>query len=286
MPVFAGIRLILSALMQRFEISPSAMVASVWRHRDLIAQMARREVVGRYRGSVLGIVWSFFHPVLMLTVYTFVFSVVFNARWQSGSDSKTEFAIVLFAGMIVYNLFAECINRAPGLVLANPNYVKKVVFPLEILPWVVFAAALFHAAVSLAVLLGFYALVNHDLQWTVVFLPVVLLPLVFLTLGLAWLFASLGVYLRDVGQTVGVATTVLMFLSPIFYPVTALPEDYRAIMYLNPLAHLIEQARAVTIWGQMPDWGALGLGLAVSLAVAWLGFAWFQKTRRGFADVL
>ncbi len=262
------------------------MVASVWRHRDLIAQMARREVVGRYRGSVLGIVWSFFHPVLMLTVYTFVFSVVFNARWQSGSDSKTEFAIVLFAGMIVYNLFAECINRAPGLVLANPNYVKKVVFPLEILPWVVFAAALFHAAVSLAVLLGFYALVNHDLQWTVVFLPVVLLPLVFLTLGLAWLFASLGVYLRDVGQTVGVATTVLMFLSPIFYPVTALPEDYRAIMYLNPLAHLIEQARAVTIWGQMPDWGALGLGLAVSLAVAWLGFAWFQKTRRGFADVL
>jgi lipopolysaccharide transport system permease protein len=286
MPVFAGIRLILSALMQRFEISPRAMVASVWRHRDLIAQMARREVVGRYRGSVLGIVWSFFHPVLMLTVYTFVFSVVFNARWQSGSDSKTEFAIVLFAGMIVYNLFAECINRAPGLVLANPNYVKKVVFPLEILPWVVFAAALFHAAVSLAVLLGFYALVNHDLQWTVVFLPVVLLPLVFLTLGLAWLFASLGVYLRDVGQTVGVATTVLMFLSPIFYPVTALPEDYRAIMYLNPLAHLIEQARAVTIWGQMPDWGALGFGLAVSLAVAWLGFAWFQKTRRGFADVL
>lgn len=272
--------------MKLFAISPVEILASAWRNRGLIARMTRREVVGRYRGSILGIVWSFLNPLLMLGVYTFVFSVIFKARWHAGSDSKTEFAIVLFAGMIVFGIFSECVNRAPGLILANPNYVKKVVFPLEIMPWVAMVAAMFHALVSLGVLLLFSLAVNHTLPWTVILFPVVVLPLIFLVLGLGWFLSALGVYLRDVGQTVGLLTTVLMFLSPVFYPASALPPEFRPLMANSPLAFIIEQSREVLIWGHVPDLRGLLLHSVAALLVAWLGFAWFQKTRRGFGDVL
>ncbi len=272
--------------MKHFSTSPLEMLASAWRNRELIFQMTKRDVVGRYRGSVLGIVWSLFNPILMLAVYTFVFSVVFKARWHSGSDSKTEFAIVLFAGLIVFGLFSDCINRAPSLVLANPNYVKKVVFPLEILPWVALGTALFHALVSLAVLLLFVLAVNHSLPWSILLTPLILLPLLMLILGLSWFLSSLGVYLRDVGQSIGIFTTVLMFLSPVFYPVSNLPADYQDIVMLNPIAVILEQARGVMLWDTTPELTTYSLSLLASAAIAWLGFAWFQKTRKGFADVL
>jgi lipopolysaccharide transport system permease protein len=272
--------------MRDFSSSPREMIACAWRNRDLIRQMTIREIVGRYRGSVLGIVWSVINPVLLLAVYTFVFSVVFNARWNTGSESKTEFAIVLFAGMIVYGLFAECLNRAPGLILANPNYVKKVVFPLEILPWVTLGVAAFHALISVVVLSVFFLAINHTLQWTVVLLPMVIMPLALVTLGLMWFLASLGVFLRDVGQVVGLFTTVLMFASPVFYPITSIPAEYRSYLYLNPLSAIIEQARDVMVWGRVPDVSTWSLLMASSLLIAWLGFAWFQRTRHGFGDVM
>jgi lipopolysaccharide transport system permease protein len=271
----------------RIETSPLAVAASFWRNRQLIWQMTKRDVIGRYRGSTLGLAWSFFNPLLMLSVYTFVFSIVFKARWGIGSgESRIEFGIILFAGMIVHSLFAECVNRAPGLILGNVSYVKKVVFPLEILPWVAMGSALFHAVVSIAVLLAFFGVTNAHLNWTVVFLPAVLLPLVLMTMGAAWFLSATGVYLRDVGQTVGIVTTIMLFLSPVFYPVSALPEEYRAWLALNPLTVVIEQMRNILIWGKVPDAGSLGWYSAASLLVTWAGFFWFQKTRRGFADVL
>ena len=264
-----------------------ALIESLWRNRHLIVQMTRREVVGRYKGSALGLAWSFLTPILMLAVYTFVFSVVFKARWGTdGDESKTQFALVLFVGMIVHGLFAEVLNRAPGLILSNVNYVKKVVFPLDVLPVIAMGAALFHASISLAVLLIAFALFNGYLHWTAIFIPVVLLPLVILTLGVAWIFASLGVFLRDVGQTVGIITTMMLFLAPIFYPVTALPEEVRPLIMANPLTFIIEEARGVVILGRMPEWTGLGIYTLAATAVAWAGFAWFQKTRKGFADVL
>lgn len=262
------------------------LVGSLVVHRELIWVMTKREVVGRYRGSVMGIAWSFLNPVLMLAVYTFVFSVVFKARWNAGSDSKTEFAVVLFAGMIVYSLFAECVNRSPSLILSNVNYVKKVVFPLEILAWVALGSALFHMAISLLVWIIFYASINLSLNWTILFLPLVLFPLVMFIMGISWVLASLGVYLRDIAQMVGVATTILMFLSPVFFPVASLPEKYRPFIYANPLTFIIEQARDVLIWGKLPDWTWLGVYSLGGIIVALAGFAWFQKTRKGFADVL
>ena len=240
-----------------------------------------------YPLSTLMLAWSFFNPVFMLAVYTFVFSLVFKARWGiGGEESKTQFAVVLFVGMIVHGLFAEVLNRAPGLILSNVNYVKKVVFPLEILPVVSMGAALFHSLISLGVLLIAFVLFNGYLHWTVVFTPLVLLPLVILTMGLAWMLASLGVFLRDVGQTIGIITTVMLCLAPVFYPITALPVEMRPWIMANPLTFIIEQAREVLIWGRLPNWTGLGIYTLVATAVAWAGYAWFQKTRKGFADVL
>jgi lipopolysaccharide transport system permease protein len=272
-------------------LSPRASVdelfASLWRNRQLVLQMTKREVIGRYRGSVLGLAWSFFNPLLMLLVYTFVFSVVFNARWgTSGSDDKAGFAIFVFVGMIVHGLFAECVNRAPGLILSNVNYVKKVVFPLEVLPAVALGSALFHAGVSLVVLLAVRLVVDQQLAWTAIFAPLILLPLCLITMGAAWLLSAIGVYLRDVQQTIGIFTTALLFLSPVFYPVSVLPPAYQNWLRLNPLTFIIEECRKILISTQMPDWGGWIVFVMISVAGAWLGFWWFQKSRKGFADVL
>lgn len=267
--------------------SPASLLSSLYNHRQLISQMTRREVVGRYKGSVMGLLWSFLNPLFMLAVYTFVFSVVFKARWGNGGDeSRGEFAVILFAGMIVHGLFAEVLNRAPTLILGNVNYVKKVVFPLEILPVVSLFAALFHCLVSITVLLGAKLLITGTLHATSLLLPLVLLPLMVFTLGMAWFLASLGVFLRDVGQTIGILTTIMLFLSPVFFPISSLPHELQPLMMANPLTFIIEQARDVLIWGRLPNWGGLGIYMAGASLMAWIGYLWFQKTRRGFADVL
>ncbi|HHQ4620571.1 TPA: ABC transporter permease [Aeromonas veronii] len=254
--------------------------------RHLIFTLVRREVAARYRGAMLGNLWALFTPLFMLAVYTFIFSVVFKARWSGGSDSRSEFALVLFAGLMVFNLFAECFNRAPRLILDNVNYVKKVVFPLEILPWVALGSALVNLGISLLVWLAFYGVAFGVPPVTVLLFPLMILPLLLLVLGLSWALAALGVYLRDLSQLVGVISTVLMFLSPIFYPVEALPEQYRHWLNVNPLTPVIAQVRDVLYWGKFPSWGQYGASLLAGALVMYAGFILFQKTRKGFADVL
>jgi lipopolysaccharide transport system permease protein len=264
------------------------MLASAWRNRSLIVQLSKRDVLGRYRGSLAGMAWSFFNPLLMLGIYTFVFSTIFKSRWALASldESRAGFAIILFVGIIIHGLLSECINKAPGLILNNANYVKKVVFPLEILPWVVMSSALFHAFISLLVLLLAELAVGHGIPWTVVLIPMVILPLVFVVMGMTWFISATSVYVRDIAQMTGVFASALMFLAPVFYPLSSLPEQYRAWMYLNPLTFIIEQARGVLIAGTLPDWGALGGYFLLSLLFAWIGFWWFQRSRRGFSDVI
>ncbi len=267
-------------------LNPLGIVRNLWTHRQLIFQFAKRDVLSRYKGSYLGIGWSFLTPLLMLVIYTFVFSVVFQIRWGEGQGSRVEFAMILFCGLIVFNVFAECVTRAPALIVMNANYVKKVVFPLEILPVTVLASALVHAAVSLLVLLlglGFFLGTPY---WTIVFVPVIVIPVALLCLGVSWFLASLGVYIRDVGQVVNVLIQALLFLSPIFYPVSVVPESLRPFYRMNPLAVVIESMRAVVMWGDLPRWGTMGIVTAVALGTALIGYAWFQRTRGGFADVL
>lgn len=269
-----------------FWSAPLALPALLRRHAGLLGSLVRREVAGRYKGSVMGLLWSFVNPILMLAVYTFVFSVVFQARWSTGSESKTEFALVLFAGLMLFNLFAECITRAPALITANVNYVKKVVFPVEILPLVVLGNALFHFVVSFGVWLLFYLLLFGLPPLTLLWLPLVLLPFVVLIMGLSWFLASLGVYVRDVVQVVGIGVMVLMYLSPIFFPVSVLPAALQPIIQLSPLSFVVEQARAVMIFGEGIYWPGYALYSLVAVAVLWAGFGWFTFTKKGFADVV
>ena len=281
----------LSATINPHAAKPTSLVSlvkSLCSNRHLIVQMTKREVVGRYKGSVMGLAWSFFNPLFMLTVYTVVFSEIFKCRWgtSSGDSSKTRFAIVLFVGMIVLSLFSEVISRAPHLILSNVNYVKKVVFPIEILPVISMGTALFHSLISLGVLLIAFAVFNGYICWTAVFLPLVLLPLVILSLGFAWMLASLGVFMRDLGESIRLVLTVMTFLSPVFYPATAVPARMRPWLMCNPLTFIIEQSREILIWGHLPDWIGLGIYTLAAVVVAWLGYVWFQKTRKGFADVL
>lgn len=264
-----------------------AMLTSLWHHRQLIVRLTHREILGRYRGSIMGVLWSLLTPLCMLLIYTFVFSVVFKARWGEGLEQgRGQFAIILFAGLIVHGVFAEVLNRAPQLIVANVNYVKKVVFPLEVLPVVQLLAAGFHALVSVAVLLLAQIFLGPPIPWTALFLPLVALPLLLLTLGLAWFLTSIGVFLRDVSQAIGLLTSVLLFTAPVFFPLHVLPERLQPWLQLNPLTFIIEQTRAVLIWGQWPNFTGLAIYSLCALLTALLGFQWFQKTRKGFADVL
>ncbi|ABE29199.1 ABC-2 type transporter family protein [Paraburkholderia xenovorans LB400] len=270
-----------------YSTGPLSVVRSVTNHRQLIRQLVAREVVGRYRGSIMGLAWSFLNPLLMLIIYTFVFSVVFKARWGTGgTEDRSEFALILFAGLIMHTLFSECVIRAPGVVLGNANYVKKVVFPLEILCWVSLGSALFHALVSCGVLLVAMVVIRHTMPWTVVLFPLVLIPFVLGVIGLSWALAAFGVFVRDIGQLMGMVTTILMFLTPIFYPVTSLPERFRVWVYLNPLTWVVEQARNTLIFGKVPSFHGWAISMILGALVAWGGFWLFQRLRRGFSDVI
>ena len=272
---------------QKPDISIISLVSSLIYHSRLIVQMANREVIARYKGSMMGLFWSFAHPLLMLAVYTFIFSVVFKVKWGVEiGDGKSDFALILFAGLIMHTLLSEVLNTAHGLILSNINYVKKVVFPLEILSVVSVVTTLFHAVVSISILLMALLIMDGHLYWTVFLFPIVIMPLVILSLGFSWILASLGVFVRDVGQIMGIVTTVLLFLSPIFFPVSAIPEPYQIFIFLNPLTFIIEQIREVLIWGRMPNWQGLGIYTVFAILFCWFGFVWFQKTRKWFADVI
>lgn len=262
------------------------MFCSPWRHRALLSKLIKRDIVGRYRGSVMGVFWSFFNPLFMLAIYTFVFGEVFNARWSEGTDSKVEFSLILFSGLIVFNIFSECVSQAPGQIIANINYVKKVIFPIEILPWVTMGSAVFHFVISMTVWIVAYVLLYGVPHFTILYLPLILLPFIGFIMGFSWFLAAFGVFLRDVGQIVTLLITATMFLSPIFFPMSAMPEVYRPFLMINPLTIPIEQLRTVAFYGELPRWDLLFYYSLASLVVAWLGFVSFQKTRKGFADVL
>ena len=255
-------------------------------HRSLTVELARRDILGRYRGASFGLLWSLISPFLMLMIYTFAFGTVMGNRWPQVEQGGASFSIILFAALIVHGFFSEVLNKAPTLVTANPNFVKRVVFPIDILPWPLVMSALFHAGTTLLVFLALRLVMDGQLAWTTVFFPLVMLPLLVLCLAIAWFLAALGVYLRDITQVTPLLSLALLFLSTAMMPLESVPESYRWVFEYNPLSFIIDQARAVLLWQQLPDaWGLLRY-LAVATGLAYLGRYFFAKARSGFADVL
>jgi lipopolysaccharide transport system permease protein len=272
-------------------INPMELSRQLWANRSLIATLTRREIEGRYKGSLFGVFWSLLNPLMMLTVFTFVFGQIFKAKWGgspegAGATGHLDFAAALFAGLLLYNFMAECISKAPHLVTSQPNYVKKIIFPLELLAIVTILAALFHFLVAFAVVLLLVAFSGWQLTLNAFLLPVVIAPFFLLTLGLTWGLSALGVYLRDIGQLIAPTLTALMFLSPIFYPLKSVDPRFLPIYRLNPLTTVVEESRQVLLYGQAPDWGLWLPYCAVGILIAYAGFVFFQKNRQGFADVI
>lgn len=267
-------------------MGPTVAFRQLYAERGLIFRLTRREIESRFRGSYLGALWVIINPVLMLAVYTFVFTAVFKARWHGGTETKGEFALHIFSGLLTFGLFAEVVARAPSLIIENTSYVKKVVFPLEVLDCVIVGAALFNAACGFLIFFCFYLIVFGLPPITALLLPLMLAPLLFFTLGVCWVLSSLGVYVRDIKYVVGIFVSMLMFLSPIFYPVSAFPENIRYVMMLNPMAPVLESVDSVLFRGGLPNPWMFTIGLIISLGIAWLGHCFFTVTRRGFADVI
>lgn len=268
-------------------MSGTQFIEPLWRHRQLIQRLSGREIQGRYRGTALGMGWSVLQPLLMLAVYTFVFSGIFRSRWgTTGEANDWTFALNLFAGLITFNFFAECVTRAPSLIVAVPNYVKKVVFPIEILPAVAVCTASFHALTSLAVLMVFRQVAGLPLNAGVLLLPVIWLPLIGLCLGLGWLLSALGVFLRDLPQATGLAVNVLLFTSAVFYPTSALPERWHSLLAMNPLLQLIEKTRDVLLRDAAPSIVWIAGSIILSCLFCEFCFRIFQRARTGFCDVI
>lgn len=267
--------------------SPKALLHTLWRQKDLIIALTKREIEGRYKGSLFGIFWSVLTPLMMVAVFTFVFGEIFQSKWAGArSANHLDFAAALFAGLLVYNLFAECIAKAPTLITSNANYVKKIVFPLEVLSIVAVLAALFHFLVAYAVVIILVLFSGWNLTATVFLTPVIILPFLMLVMGMTWLLSALGVYLRDIGQIISPLLTAMMFLSPVFYPLSSVNEKLHWIYHLNPITFVVEDMRGALLHDQSPNWQQWLIYSLICAIVMAVGFLFFQRTRKGFSDVI
>ncbi len=272
----------------RVMLNPWAMLRNLWSHRELTVQLTKRDVLIRYREARLGLLWAVVAPLAMLAIYTFVFSVVFQARWGDRPDeTRGEFALTLFCGMLLFNLFAEVVTRAPGMIVANPNFVKKVVFPLEVFVVAGLLSGLVRMSIGYGVwLVGWIAIEGAWPHATMALFPLVLLPVCLFTAGVAWVLASLGVFLRDVGPAVQLGVQLLFFATPIFYSMERVPPPFRRVLGLNPLSHAVEDVRRIMMAGAPPEWAWWGWSVMGGAVVLLLGYAFFIKSKRAFADVL
>lgn len=265
---------------------PLAVFGCAWHYRQLVARLTAREIEARFRGSLLGKVWAGILPLFMLSLYTFVFGVLFKVRWPGMEGSTLQVALLYFSGIILFDFVLECLTRAPALLAEQISYVKKVLFPLEILAWVVIGGALFRVLVGSSILLVFYLAIDGLPPLAALAVPVLVLPLVLVAMGFIWFLSAIGVYIRDFRHAVLVLAPVTMFLTPIFFPLSTISEPIRSLLYLNPLTFVIESVRAALFVGAWPNWPALALYAALAWGFAWAGRSWFLFVRGEFADVV
>ncbi len=262
------------------------MIKVLIKNNYLLRQLVKKDIQQRYQGSVLGMLWSFIAPILMLVIYTFIFSEVFQARWDVDTSDKYQFALVLFCGLTAFNLVGEVMNRATALIASNTNYVKKVIFPLEMLPVVTTLSALFNCLISFVILIVAKLIIYKNVSPTLYLIFLNLIPLIVMAVGLGLLISAISVYLKDVGNFISLLVNILMYMSPVFFPLSAVPESFRAVCEANPMTYLIENFRNVVIYGKWLDWKYFGISCTVSIVIYWIGKVVFMRAKEGFADVL
>jgi lipopolysaccharide transport system permease protein len=265
---------------------PLGVFGCAWHYRQLVVRLTRREIEARFRGSLLGKVWAGIVPLFMLSLYAFVFGVLLKVRWPGLEGSTLQVALLYFSGLILFDFVLECLMRAPTLLAEQISYVKKVLFPLEILAWVVVGGALFRVLVGSAILLAFYLAIDGLPPLSALAAPLLVLPLALVAIGFTWFLSAVGVFVRDFRHAVLVLAPVTMFLTPIFFPLSTVPEPLRSLLYLNPLTFIIESVRATLFSGEWPSWPALALYTGIAWVLAWAGRTWFLFVRGEFADVV
>lgn len=262
------------------------MLEKIFRNKYLVKKLIIRDIKNKYKGSVLGMVWQWIVPIMMLGVYTFVFSEVFQARWNANVNDKYQFAMTMFCGLSVFNVLAEVMNRSSALIRQNQNYVKKVVFPLELLPFVVVVSSLFNCLINLLILAGAKLVIYRTVSLRLILLVPALIPVFYIALGVCLFLSALSVYLRDVGSVITVIVAVLMYATPVFYSSSAVPDKYRLFNRLNPLTYMIENVRSIILYDEPINMSDYMVSLLVAIALYFLGLSIFKRSKEGFADVI
>jgi len=278
-------------LLNNNQVSPAASaearpgLLSIWDHRNLIAMMVKRDSLGKYKGSLLGVLWPMINPIGHLILYTFLFCIILKVR-LGGDGSTSNFALYLMAGLLPWGAFSEAVSRSSICILEHPNYVKRVVFPLQTLPVITVLSTLVTEAMAFVILVAGVALFTHKIHATLLFLPLVCVSQLMLTTGICWFLASLGVYIRDIRHMMALALAAWMYATPIVYPATSLPANFQFLLWLNPMAGIVLDYRRVVLEGLPPDWYHYGAYTVVALSAFFIGFKFFEKTKKSFADVM
>lgn len=257
----------------------------LFKYRYLLQQLVLKDINSKFRRSSLGVAWMIVSPLLLLAGYTIVFGVFLKSRW-GGAGNSIEFALVLYAGLIFYNFFSEVIGRSPGLIYSNQPYVKKMIFPLEVLSWSVILSATINFIMSFFVWSVFCLVVKNSIPLTALWLPVIFIPFLLFTLGCSWLLSGYAVFHSDVEHVIPIVLMLMMFVSPLFFSVEGLPEAFRNIVMYNPMTYILEEGRGILITGRPPKTDVLIISYIISLLIAWLGHASFMGNRKGFADAI
>ena len=273
-------------------ISAQAARRAVWRplwelpsRLDLILSLARREFVARYKGSFLGILWAVVTPIVTIAIFTLIFAGIFGARFGAGG-THWDYAIYLFCGLLPWTMFQETVQQSATTIVSHSNLVKRVVFPLETLPVAQALSSLINQMFGTLALIIATLVIHRRLHLTALWLPVLIIPQLLAAVGAAWLVASLGVFLRDISQGVALVLMAWMFLTPIIYPESIVPEGYRPFINANPFTALIRSHRRILLEGAPPDWAALAYFTAFAMVLFVFGYWWFARTRKNFADVI
>ena len=262
------------------------MIKTLKDNKYLLWQLVKKDIEQRYKGSVLGMLWSIIVPILMLVIYTFVFSEIFQAKWDVDTSDKYEFALVLFCGLTAFNMVSEVMNRSANLIASNTNYVKKVIFPLELLPIVITFSALFNCVISYLILIIAKIVLYRNFSITLYQSILIFIPLILISIGVGYILSAISVYLKDVSNVISVLVMVLMYMSPVFFPLSSVPEKYRVICMMNPMTYIIENFRNTMLYGMNINWSFFGISILIAVALSCIGYVVFMRVKEGFADVL